>query len=231
MHCGEQGLADFEIFQGLPVEAVQAYSKRCAWKRFETHQTLVENGDTTQDVFFVCYGRARATHYTACGREISFRDLGAGEMFGEISAIDTLPRSLSVVALTEMLVAVMPPGVFRELLRQYDQCAEVIMLRMTRLIRRLSERVVEFSALDVQHRVHAELLRLARIASPGHERAVIYPVPTHSDIASRISTHREAVTRELSNLCRAGLLERRDGSLVIRDVNKLSKMVSDVLGE
>jgi CRP/FNR family transcriptional regulator, cyclic AMP receptor protein len=102
---------------------------------------------------------------------------------------------------------------------------------MTRLIRCLSDRVVEFSALAVQHRVHAELLRLARISSPGHATAVIYPVPTHTDIANRISTHREAVTRELGNLCRAGLLERRNGSLVIRDVNKLSKMVADVLGE
>jgi CRP/FNR family cyclic AMP-dependent transcriptional regulator len=231
MNCGEQGLADFELFQSLPVEVVQAYSKRCVWKRYETHQTLIEHGDTTQDVFFICFGRARATHYTACGREISFRDLGIGEMFGEISAIDTLPRSLSVVALSDMLVAIMPPGVFRELLKQHDQCATAMMLRMTRLIRCLSDRVVEFSALAVQHRVHAELLRLARISSPGHATAVIYPVPTHTDIANRISTHREAVTRELGNLCRAGLLERRNGSLVIRDVNKLSKMVADVLGE
>jgi hypothetical protein len=90
---------------------------------------------------------------------------------------------------------------------------------------------VEFSTLDVPNRIRAELLRLARKSSPGQNTAVIFPIPTHTAIANRISTHREAVTRELSNLCRAGLLERHDGILVIRDVEKLSAIVSDVLGE
>jgi len=213
------------------VEAVQSYSKRCIWKRFETHQILIEHKDTTQDVFFISFGRARATLYAASGREISFRDLGPGEMLGEVSAIDTLPRSLSVVALTEMLVGIMPPEVFRELLRQYDQSATALMLRLTRLIRQLSERVVEVSTLSVQDRVHVELLRLAHISSPDQNTAVIFPAPTHIDIANRISTHREAVTREFGNLCRAGLLERRNGSLIIRDVKRLSTIVSDMLGE
>jgi CRP/FNR family transcriptional regulator, cyclic AMP receptor protein len=229
MRNGEQSLVNFEIFQGLPQEAIQAYSKRCAWRRFEAHQTLIEHNDTTQNVFFLSFGCARATYYTASGREISFRDLGAGEMFGEIAAIDTLPRSLSIVALTKMLVAVMPPGVFRELLSEYDQSATAMMLRLTRLIRCLSKRVVEFSTLSVQHRVHAELLRLAQQSSPGQNTADIFPVPTQTDIANRISTTREAINRELSNLCRAGLLERRNGSLIIRDVGKLSTMVSGML--
>jgi CRP/FNR family cyclic AMP-dependent transcriptional regulator len=227
----KETLENFDIFQGLPLEAVEAYSKRCVWKRFETHQSLVEHKDTTQNVFFISYGRARATHYAVSGREISFRDLGPGEMFGEISAIDSEPRSLSVVALTEMLVAVMPAYAFRELLREHDQSATAMMLRLTRLIRCLSDRVVEFSTLSVPDRIRAELLRLARRSSPGQNTAVIFPVPTHADIANRISTHREAVTRELSNLSRAGLLERHDGCLIIRDVEKLSTILSDVLGE
>jgi CRP-like cAMP-binding protein len=231
IRCGKETLEAFEIFQGLPVEAINAYSKRCTWRRFETHHTLIEHKDTSQSVFFISFGRARATYYAASGREISFRDLDPGEMFGEISAIDGLPRSLSVTALTNMLVAVMPGPVFRELLREYNQSAMAMMLRLTRLVRCLSDRVVEFSTLDVPNRIRAELLRLARKSSPGQNTAVIFPVPTHADIANRISTHREAVTREFSNLCRAGLLERQNHSLVIRDVEKLSTIVSDVLGE
>jgi CRP-like cAMP-binding protein len=186
--------------------------------------------DKGRNVFFISFGRARVTHFSASGREISFRDLGRGEMFGEIAAIDGLPRSVNVVALTKMTVAVMPPGVFLELLRRHDQSATAMMLRLTRLVRCLSERVVEFSTFGVQHRIHAELLRLALKSSSGQKTAVIFPAPTHKDIATRISTHREAVTRELGNLYRAGLLERRDGSLIILDVNKLSKLVSDLPG-
>ena len=145
--CSEQTLASFEIFQSLPDEAVQAYSKRCFWKRFAKNETLIEYNDTTRDVYFISSGRARATYYAACGREISFRDLDPGEMFGEIAAIDALPRSVSVTALTDMLVAVMPSAVFRELLCQHDQSSTAMMLRLAMLIRRLSERVVELSAL------------------------------------------------------------------------------------
>jgi CRP-like cAMP-binding protein len=223
MCYGEQKLANFEIFQGLPDEVVETYSKQCLWRRYDAHQTLIEHEDTSRNVFFISFGRARVTHFSASGREISFRDLGPGEIFGEIAAIDGLPRSVSVVALTKMMVAVMPPGVFLELLRRYDQSATAMMLQLTRLIRCLSERVVEFSTFRVQHRIHAELLRLAWKSSPGQKTAVIFPAPTHNDIATRISTHREAVTRELGNLCRAGLLEQRRGSLFILDVDKLSR--------
>jgi CRP/FNR family transcriptional regulator, cyclic AMP receptor protein len=231
IRCGIETLETFEIFQGLPAEVVESYSKRCTLRRFETRQTLIEHKDTSQSVFFIYSGRARATCYAANGREISFRDLDPGEMFGEVSAIDGLPRSLSVMALTDMLVAIMPAHVFRELLREHSQSATAMMLRLTRLVRCLSDRVVEFSTLDVPNRIRAELLRLARKSASGENTAVIFPVPTHADIANRISTHREAVTRELSNLCRAGLLQRQDRSLVIRDVERLSTIVSDVMGE
>ena len=57
---------------------------------------------------------------------------------------------------------------------------------------------------------------------------VITPVPTHSDIASRVSTHREAVTRELNDLVRIGLLELPQGNdLVIRDMAELERLVAE----
>jgi hypothetical protein len=58
--------------------------------------------------------------------------------------------------------------------------------------------------------------------------AVIAPAPTHAEIASRISTHREAVTRELNALARARLIEKRSGVLVIRDIAALTEMVEEM---
>src|SRR3954471_23072162 len=72
MRYGEQKLANFEIFQGLPDEVVETYSKQCLWRRYDAHQTLIEHEDTSRNVFFISFGRARATHYAASGREISF---------------------------------------------------------------------------------------------------------------------------------------------------------------
>jgi CRP/FNR family cyclic AMP-dependent transcriptional regulator len=76
-----------------------------------------------------------------------------------------------------------------------------------------------------------ELLRLARETAPGQKCAVTFPSPTHAEFASRVSTHREAVTRGLGELARAGILEKRSGTLVIRDVEALAGMVNEVLTE
>ena len=103
--------------------------------------------------------------------------------------------------------------------------------RLTRLVRALSERVVELSTLTVRRRIQVELLRLARETAPGQKCAVIFPAPTHAELASRVSTHREAVTRGLGELARAGIVEKRGGTLVIRDVEALAAMVNEVLSE
>jgi CRP-like cAMP-binding protein len=60
--------------------------------------------------------------------------------------------------------------------------------------------------------------------------ACITPAPTHADIASRIGTHREAVTRVLNDLKGNGLLTRRRGALVVSDVNQLTRIVNNALG-
>ena len=106
-----------------------------------------------------------------------------------------------------------------------------ILRRLTRLVRVLSERVVELSTLTVRRRIQVELLRLARETAPGQKCAVVFPAPTHAELASRVSTHREAVTRGLGELSRAGIVEKRSGTLVIRDVEALAAMVDEVLSE
>ena len=99
------------------------------------------------------------------------------------------------------------------------------------MVRGLCERVVEFSTLGVKNRIHAELLRLANKHMQDENRAVISPAPTHADIASRVSTTREAVTREMSHLGQIGVIERRSGTLVVCDTAKLTQMVQEVRGQ
>ena len=51
-----------------------------------------------------------------------------------------------------------------------------------------------------------------------------------AEIATRVSTHREAVTRELNALARARLIEKSGRSLVIKDIARLEQMVREVSG-
>jgi len=74
-------------------------------------------------------------------------------------------------------------------------------------------------------------LRLASLSSREGKTANIVPAPTHAEIASRTSTHREAVTRELNRLSKIGILEQRNRALLVRDIDRLSALVHDAIGE
>ena len=162
---------------------------------------------------------------------MSLRDLGAGEVFGEYPAIDGGPRSASVEARTRCAVASMPAGAFQELLATEPKVAQALLPQLVTKIRALTTRVYEFSTLAVKNRIQAELLRLANLASREGKSARIIPAPTHVEIASRVSTHREAVTRELNRLCRIGIAERQGSALLVKDIERLAEMVHEATGE
>jgi CRP/FNR family cyclic AMP-dependent transcriptional regulator len=223
-------LRGIDILAGLDADERRELAGRCEAQRYEADKRIVSHDDNSTDVYFVVSGKVRVTIFSRSGKEVSFRDLAAGQVFGDLSAIDGGPRSASVVTLGDAVVVSMPKEVFWEVLRKHPAAAEMMLRELARLVRSLSERVVEFSTLGVKNRIHAELLRLAREHIREPNQAVITPAPTHSEIASRVSTHREAVTRELNRLAHEGLIERQRGGLTVLDVAGLSRLVEDMQG-
>jgi CRP-like cAMP-binding protein len=222
------GLAAVSIFSELSAPELKAVAERCRWRSFTREQQIVHAEDDTDDVYFVVEGTVRAEVYSGSGRAVTFRDLGPGEVFGELSAIDHKPRSANIVALNDVTIASVSAKEFWQLIRDYPVIAEAVMRRLTGLIRSLSDRVVEFSTLAVRNRIHAELLRLGRDHMTTENSALIVPSPTHAEIANRISTHREAVSRELSDLARSGIVERHDGGLLVPDIDRLAQLLKEL---
>jgi CRP-like cAMP-binding protein len=231
MNDATPSLSGIELFDDLEGSERDALARLCRWRRYAAHEYIIGHQDETNDVFFIVGGRVRVTVFSPSGKEVSFADLPAGKSFGEMAAIDGAPRSATVIALSDTVLASMPAEVFRRVLNDHPDVAAKMMQYLAGLVRRLSDRVVEFSVLAVRNRIHAELLRLARDQGLDGDTAMITPVPTHADIASRVSTHREAVTRELNALARDGLIERRDGALFIADVARLAQLVETGLAE
>jgi len=132
---------------------------------------------------------------------------------------------------TETLLVAMPETAFREAIKSHPAVAEAVLQRLTRLVRLYSQRLYEMRTLDVQSRIRAELVRLAEDSLGEDNTATISPLPTSADIAARVNTRREAVSRELASLTRRGLIERHQKSLMIRDFAGLSQLVESILGE
>lgn len=221
-------LQKIELFAELTREKRVRIADQCNWRHIEAGAMICSQEDPSEGVYFLAEGTVRASIYSASGKNVVFQDMHAGRMFGEISAIDGSERSASVEAITDCLVASLSPKAFIDVLRQEPDISLKVMRMLTGEIRRLSSRVVEFSTLSVQHRIHAELLRLAGDARPDDREYSIRPAPKLSDIADKISTHREAVSRELSRLIKGGLLIRRSDCLHVTDMPKLEKLVRDI---
>ena len=220
-------LSAVELFHDVSFNERKTVADKCRGLRFAAGDIITTHNDTDDDVYFIISGRVRVAIYTASGKEISFGEQGAGEMFGEIAALDKKSRSAYVVSLGDTILAAMSAENLLWIMQLYPSIMLRTFMRFTRLIRLLSRRVVEFTALDVRNRLHAELLRLAWKNMDDANTATITPAPRHVELASRISTHREAISRELTKLASSGLIRKRKNCLHINDVIKLENMVRD----
>lgn len=219
------------IFRDLDSREIERLTQRVNWRNYKTGQQIIGHQDASTDVYFMVSGTVRVTLFSSAGKEVAFRDIHAGECFGEFAAIDGAPRSANVIALTDVMIGSVSAETFRAILEEYPAVSMAMLTTLTGMVRSLSERIFEFSTLAVKNRIHSELLRLARESERDGNAARISPAPTHADIASRISTHREAVTRELNDLTKSGLLKRDGRTLIISDVEELERLVHDVTGD
>lgn len=222
-------LRKVSLFESLDDQQIDSINRRCRRIQYATGQQVIGQDDPSTDVFFVIEGSVRAKSYSAAGREVSFVDIEAGALFGEFSAIDGRPRASSIVALTPCRLNRMSAKNFQMTLSECPDAALRLIDLLVGKSRTLSDRVFEFSTLSVHNRVNVELLRLAEKIPSDETRAVIQPAPTHHELATRISTHREAVTRELNSLAAENVIALRRGRFEILDLPRLRALVSDAL--
>jgi CRP/FNR family transcriptional regulator, cyclic AMP receptor protein len=224
---GIEALRSVGFLAEISDPALKALAAACRFAEYGAGQLIIGHLDTSCDVLFLLEGEARVSVYSAQGKQVSFRDIRPGGIFGEMAAIDGEPRSASIEAISDCTVAVLPQAAFIAALASCPPLMLSVLRHLTGQVRVLTARVFEFSTLAVRSRVHSELIRLAERTAPSRNDVVLAPAPTHQDIATRISTHREAVTREMTHLERLGIVQRQGRKLRIRDVALLRSLLSD----
>ena len=214
-------LSGHPCFKTLDPESCRVLDRHCTWLKTAVGQWLIGQTANDRDVYFVMTGRLRAVSH-GVRQDLIFSDMEAGSFFGELAALDGGPRSLSVFAVNDSMVAKMPSAVFVETMYTHRPLGEAVVATLVSRNRAMTRRVGELGALDVRSRVHAELLRLAHPDRDDPKRAIILAPPNQSELASRINTRRETVSREINAMEREGLIERRRGAIVIKDALRLS---------
>ena len=218
-------LRAFPLLRELGDAALAAIAADCMLHHYAEGELVIGHTDTSFDVLLVVAGAVRVSLYSADGQRVGFLEMPKGMMLGEIAAIDGLPRSASVEASEASIIAKLQRKRFLALMEEHPGFALAVARQLAGHVRRLTTRVFEFSTMAVRQRLRAELLRLA---TPGaDDSAVIAHLPTHAELASRISTHREAVSREMAWLEGHGYMTKQGRSLTIPSLGKFRGLLDN----
>lgn len=221
----EKTLRGFNLLQCLSDAELKAVEPKCRWRSFSRGETILDNGSSTRDVFFVLRGSVAVVTFSPAGREVTLATVKVGDFFGELAAIDGQPRSASVTAIEKTDLAMMPPEVFTDLIRSRAEVSFQLLLRMAKTVRASGLRIMELSTLQAAQRVYSELLRMAEPEPAVPGLWVVRPLPPMHEIASMTSTTRETVNRAISQLYPVGLLKRKGRNLYLMDKAKLEDIV------
>jgi CRP/FNR family cyclic AMP-dependent transcriptional regulator len=220
-------LSNIPLFSELPAAMSERYARSCFFKDYAPHELVIDVDDETTDVRFVISGRVRIIHRIAVGKEVILGEMGDGEFFGEIAAVDGSPRSANVTALIRSRICIMPQRCFLDILREAPEVNLNVLRLFAQRVRTLNMRLAEHSFLQAKHRLYSELLRLSRPRPGNPGQRSISPPPIQRELAERIGTRREVVSRELNVLEKEGHLAKTKGALVIVNVDELQRRISD----
>jgi CRP/FNR family transcriptional regulator, cyclic AMP receptor protein len=211
------------LLEGVSAESIARFFSRAYWRNYTAGQVVVDLSDETNEVFFVSEGALRVVIRTSFGYEAILNDLSIGDFFGELAAIDGLPRSASVSALRRSRLCVVPASSFMDLIISSPHMVRRLLRLLSTRLRVKDERLIEFGALTVRQRLIAQLLRLSR--ERGNGERVLSPPPARQVLAAYIGARRETVSRELGDLSRAGLLTISSRSIVVHSPERMKAEV------
>jgi CRP-like cAMP-binding protein len=211
-----QSLARHSFLAGSPEAVLDRLAGQVRWIDAAPDQAIAEFEDETTDVYLILQGNVRVLVRTADGKRTQILgDFAAGDLVGEMSAIDNAPRSARIETLVRTRLCVVPAAAFLTAVF----ASPTVSLRLLRLlaarIRGQNRRLLEVTALPIRLRLAAELLRLSRPRADGTRS--VSPPPIQEELADRIGTRRETVSRELDGLTQAGMVRRTPAAFVIDD--------------
>ena len=216
MPVSEIVLKNCSLFRRATPGVLQQAASQMDILQLKKREVLLVNGRAFRGLGLVLQGRLQAMDYTIDGREVALTTVDSGEAFGQANLIAPRPVDLTWVAVSQSTLAVMPPQAALELLRNADMSMQVAV--------DLAQQVCEFLSwqkiLSV-HPISARVCAWLCWAAAGSQGLVI---PRQAELAWRLSTTRESITRTFQRLQTERILRRDGESWLIEDSEALQQM-------
>ncbi|MDL2356716.1 MAG: Crp/Fnr family transcriptional regulator [Pseudomonadota bacterium] len=206
-------LSDEEMLRVRADMRVREYTRR---------EVVLQKGGAGDSLLFLLSGQLQVLDITEDGRAIGLRMLVPGDFFGEIAVINGSIRTASVVALTPVLVALLPRATALHLFSHSPSVANQMLRFLAEKVQRDSQFRALLSIHNTAKRIYS-FIDLLKEKAPG-DVDVVENLPTHQDIANMINTSRETVTRTLLLLAQQGIIQKGTHRLIIINPDALKKL-------
>ena len=201
----------FALFKGVQEEELRRLAKRAVTRAYPKHAIIISEGDATDAIYMIVSGKVKVYLSDESGKELILAIKRAGEYFGEM-ALDGEPRDASVMTLEPSQFALIPRGDFRAFVLEHAEVALRLFENLSRVARRINQKIRSVAMLDVYGRVARVLLELA-VERDG--KLVILDKLTQRDIANRVGASREMINRILRDLSAGGYVTVSAGRITI----------------
>lgn len=193
--------------------------------RLRAGKVLFLTGDVGNGCYRVEEGLLKVTMVSRAGSERILTFLGPGAIVGELSMIDGLPRSASVIAVRNATLSFVRRAAFRQLIRDRPEVYETLVKLLAKRLRETDGAVAAMSFLRLRGRLARALLELAQEFGQdvGSGRIVIRQKIGQNDLAARVGIARENVTRILNDWKRTRLVSRLSSYYCLENCAKLEE--------
>lgn len=203
------------IFAGLPEAKLEVVLSHLHEKTFLKGENLWVEGEATKGLWIVWKGTVKVYKLGEGGREQILAMEGPGRSVAELPVLDGLPYPASCAAMEDSIVLNMPPSTFHRIVESEPAVARAVIASLSMRLRRMVGLVQELSLKAVRDRLGGLLLELAKDQDT-------FELPwNNQEIASRLGTVREIVSRTLSRMVHEGILEMDGRRVTILDRGRL----------
>ncbi len=217
-------LENVPIFAELEEPELKKIEKLGLRKKYKKGNIVVLEKEMGAALFVIISGKVKIVRTDEDGREVILSIFGPGEFFGEMSLLDGLARSASVVALAKAELFMIHRRDFLKLLHEHPQVAISLLGELTTRLRKADTQIKSLSLKDASGRVANVILMLADDIGVFRKGKVeIDELPLQQDMANMAGTSRETVSRMIHQFIREGHLQLDGNKLTINDYEEFRK--------
>ena len=210
-------LRSVPIFSELTEADFQSLAKVANRRRYPKDSVVFFENEQGDFFFMILEGRIKVTILGDDGREVILSLLGSGDFFGEMALLDNEPRSATAIAVEDTELLSLHRNDFQNVLTDNRSITVGLIKVLTSRLRRANHQISTLALLDVYGRVARVIVDMAREEGRRlKDGRIAFRRATHQEIANRIGTTRETVTRMLKDLERQGMIHIEGREIIVQ---------------